>query len=46
LEENNCKIYFLFLLISFSRADEKTIKDYNIEAGNTVLMVLQLRGGF
>jgi len=31
--------------LSVIRADEKKIKDYNIEAGSTIHMVLQLRGG-
>lgn len=35
-------IYFNII----KRADDRTIKDYSIEAGSTMLMVLQLRGGF
>jgi hypothetical protein len=27
------------------RADDKTLQDYNVAAGGTIHMVLQLRGG-
>ena len=27
------------------RADDKTLEDYNVQAGGTIHMVLQLRGG-
>ncbi|KAI9917849.1 hypothetical protein PsorP6_012813 [Peronosclerospora sorghi] len=28
------------------RADDKTLQDYNVAAGGTIHMVLQLRGGY
>lgn len=40
-------VYFLFSLeIMNFRADENKISDYKLEAGSTLHMVLQLRGGF
>lgn len=33
------------LLISLDRADEKTAKEYSIEAGSVLHLVLALRGG-
>lgn len=35
-------VYFIFI---FHRADDRTLDSYNINAGATIHMVLQLRGG-
>jgi hypothetical protein len=34
-----------FGLVFVSRADDSTLQDYNVSAGDTIHMVLQLRGG-
>ena len=40
-----CTFRFLLFLLFPPSADDKTLDSYNIAAGATIHMVLQLRGG-
>ncbi|KUF87567.1 Polyubiquitin-B [Phytophthora nicotianae] len=39
------KQLYVHLQVLRRRADDKTLQDYNVAAGGTIHMVLQLRGG-
>ena len=37
---------FIYLMIDYSRNDEKTAADYKIQGGSVLHLVLALRGGY